>query len=88
MCDEGGGAGEPQGPRPEDLAGRAPPPHRAPVALQDRHYLSLERSPLDDIRNTADIRYVMMNGRLYDGNTLNQIWPRERTMPTMWWQRN
>ncbi|MEX0691362.1 MAG: amidohydrolase family protein [Gemmatimonadales bacterium] len=46
----------------------------------------LSANPLDNIRNTVNIRSVMMNGRLYDGNTLNQIWPTERVMPRMWWQ--
>ncbi len=38
----------------------------------------LEANPLDDIRNTNTVRYVMKNGRLYDGNTLDEIWPRQR----------
>jgi hypothetical protein len=45
----------------------------------------LDRNPLDDIRNTNTIRYVMKNGRLYDGNTLNEIWPRQRPVPRLWW---
>jgi len=35
-------------------------------------------NPLENLRNTNTIRYVMKNGRLYDGTTLNEIWPRER----------
>jgi hypothetical protein len=27
----------------------------------------------------------MKNGRLYEGNTLNEIWPRQRPMPKQWW---
>ncbi|MBO6575203.1 MAG: PD40 domain-containing protein [Rhodothermales bacterium] len=38
----------------------------------------LRDNPLDDIRNTNSIRYVMMNGRLYDGDSLAEVWPRER----------
>ena len=38
----------------------------------------LEANPLDDIRNTNRIRYVMKNGRLYDAETLDETWPRER----------
>ena len=38
----------------------------------------LDKNPLDDIRNTNTIRYVMKNGRLYEGNTLDEIWPRQR----------
>jgi Tol biopolymer transport system component len=37
----------------------------------------LEANPLDDIRNSNTIRYVMKNGRLYEGDTLNEVWPRQ-----------
>jgi hypothetical protein len=46
----------------------------------------LDANPLENIQNTNTIRYVMKNGRLYDGNTLAEIWPRERQVPTPWWQ--
>jgi len=45
----------------------------------------LDANPLDDIHNTNTIRYVMKNGRLYDGNTLDEVWPRQRPLPTPWW---
>jgi len=47
----------------------------------------LDANPLDDIKNTNTIRYVMKNGRLYDGNTLNEIWPRQRNVASLWWWR-
>jgi len=34
-----------------------------------------DRDPLQDIRNTTSIRYVMQNGDLYDGDTLNRLGP-------------
>jgi Tol biopolymer transport system component/imidazolonepropionase-like amidohydrolase len=37
----------------------------------------LEQNPLDNIRNSNTIRYVMKNGRLYDGDTLDEVWPRQ-----------
>ncbi len=37
----------------------------------------LEENPLDNIRNSNTIRYVMKNGRLYDGDTLDEVWPRQ-----------
>ena len=37
--------------------------------------LVLNSNPLDDIRNTLDIQYVMKAGRLYDDETLDEIWP-------------
>ena len=40
----------------------------------------LGSNPLDDIRNTNTIRYVMKNGRLYEGDTLNEVWPRQRPL--------
>ncbi len=47
----------------------------------------LERNPLEDLRATADIRYVMKNGRLYEGDTLDEIWPEERPLePGSWVQ--
>jgi len=45
----------------------------------------LDANPLDYIRNTNTIRYVMKNGRLYDGNTLDEIWPTARPLPRQWW---
>jgi hypothetical protein len=45
----------------------------------------LDANPLEDIHNTNTIRYVMKNGRLYEGATLNEVWPRQRALPTMWW---
>ncbi|MDX1480206.1 MAG: amidohydrolase family protein, partial [Woeseiaceae bacterium] len=45
----------------------------------------LDGNPLDDIRNTTSIRYVMQNGRLYDGDTLDELWPRQRPLPRFWW---
>ncbi len=33
----------------------------------------LVENPLEDIRNTNTIKYVMKNGELFEGDTLNQI---------------
>ncbi|MBI3473314.1 MAG: PD40 domain-containing protein [Candidatus Solibacter usitatus] len=45
----------------------------------------LSKNPLEDIRNTNTIRYVMKNGELYDGDTMNQVWPQQRPLPEQWW---
>lgn len=45
----------------------------------------LNSNPLDDIRNSADIEYVMKGGALYEGDTLNQVWPTQTTLPDQWW---
>jgi dipeptidyl aminopeptidase/acylaminoacyl peptidase len=41
-------------------------------------FVVLDRNPLDNIRNTNSVRMVMKNGRLYDGNTLDETYPRQR----------
>jgi Tol biopolymer transport system component len=45
----------------------------------------LNKNPLDDIHNTATIQYVMKNGELFEGDTLNQIYPRQKPLPPLWW---
>lgn len=35
----------------------------------------LNANPLDDIRNSDKVDQVMLNGRLYEANTMNQIYP-------------
>lgn len=46
----------------------------------------LEQNPLEDIRNSEHIRFTMVNGRLYDARTMNEIWPRERTRGRLWFE--
>ncbi|MCB0551474.1 MAG: amidohydrolase family protein, partial [Phaeodactylibacter sp.] len=33
----------------------------------------LDNNPLEDIRHSESVRYTMVNGRLYDAATLNEI---------------
>jgi Tol biopolymer transport system component len=44
----------------------------------------LAKNPLEDIHNTNTIRYVMKNGELFDGNTLNELWPVRKSLPRSW----
>lgn len=46
--------------------------------------LVLARDPLKDIRNTNSIVYVMKNGELFEGDTLDQIWPNQRKLPPLY----
>ena len=48
-------------------------------------FVVLNSNPLEDIHNTADIYRVMKNGRLYDGDTLDQLWPERVPLPPFWW---
>ena len=44
--------------------------------------LILDKNPLENIRNTNTINKVMKNGRLYDGNTLDEVYPKIRKAPS------
>jgi len=41
----------------------------------------LNSNPLDDIHNSRDIKYVMKDGILYDGDTLDELWPVYKKCP-------
>ncbi len=43
--------------------------------------LVLDGDPLADLRNTNTLRYVMKNGRLYDGTTLAEQYPTKKAGP-------
>jgi imidazolonepropionase-like amidohydrolase len=42
----------------------------------------LDSNPLENLRNTNTINKVMKNGRLYDGNTLDEVYPTVRKAPS------
>lgn len=46
----------------------------------------MDNNPLDDIAHTNSLSRVMVNGVLYDANTLAQQWPEKESLPTPWWQ--
>ena len=45
----------------------------------------LNSNPLDNIRNTTDIESVMKGGVLYDGMTLDELWPEQRSYGARPW---
>ena len=45
----------------------------------------LDKNPLENIRNTNTVRWVMKNGELYDADTLAQVWPAQKSLPKFWW---
>jgi imidazolonepropionase-like amidohydrolase len=45
----------------------------------------LDANPLDNIRNTNTVRWVMKNGELYEAESLTRIWPDRRELPPLWW---
>ena len=40
----------------------------------------LDANPLENIRNSDSVRWVMKNGRLYEGSTANEIYPRTKAL--------
>ena len=48
--------------------------------------LVIDGDPLEDLRNSVNLQYIMKNGRLYDGNTLDEVWPRQRALQDFGWR--
>ncbi|NAY90569.1 amidohydrolase family protein [Muricauda sp. JGD-17] len=48
----------------------------------------LDKNPLDDIRNTETVKYTMVNGRLFDTETMNEVGNTEETRTKFWWENN
>ncbi len=48
----------------------------------------LEKNPLENIRNTETVTYTMVNGKLYDTNTMNEIGNTEKRRSQFWWENN
>jgi hypothetical protein len=46
----------------------------------------LDGNPLENIRNTDSVSMVMVNGRLYDAATMDEIGLRPRKRPPLWFQ--
>ena len=49
-------------------------------------FLILDQNPLENIRYTNTISYVMKNGRLYDANNLDEVYPLKKKAPEFDWQ--
>ena len=47
----------------------------------------LDQNPLEDIRNSRSVSQVMVNGRLYDAETMNQIGNHPKKRGQFFWER-
>jgi len=47
----------------------------------------LESNPLVDIQNSRSIRYVMVNGHLFDANTMDELGNHPAKRPAFWWEQ-
>ncbi|PYF76807.1 imidazolonepropionase-like amidohydrolase [Pedobacter nutrimenti] len=48
----------------------------------------MDANPLEDIRNSEKIKYVMVNGRIYDSMTMNEIGSRDKLRGKLWFELN
>ncbi|MFT0715277.1 amidohydrolase family protein [Flagellimonas lutimaris] len=48
----------------------------------------LDKNPLEDIRNTETVKYTMVNGRLFDTGTMNEIGNTQSERSQFWWESN
>ena len=47
----------------------------------------MDADPLQNIRNTNTVKYVVKNGRLYEGSTLDEIYPTPRKLDVSGWTK-
>lgn len=48
----------------------------------------LDKNPLEDIQNSNSVVYTMVNGRLYDAATMNEIGNKEEKRTKFYWENN
>jgi imidazolonepropionase-like amidohydrolase/Tol biopolymer transport system component len=48
----------------------------------------LDANPLDDIYNTEQVKYTMINGRIYDAETMDEIGNYDRRRPPFYWENS
>jgi adenine deaminase len=46
----------------------------------------LEKNPLEDLRNSNSVKYTMVNGRLYDTATMNEVGNYDNPRGTFFWE--
>jgi hypothetical protein len=49
-------------------------------------FLVLDADPLQDIRNSEKVRYTVLNGRVYDAMSMNEIGNHARTREAFFWE--
>ena len=47
----------------------------------------MDKSPLDNIRNSESIRFVMINGVLYDTGNMDEVYPESKARGKFFWER-
>jgi hypothetical protein len=47
----------------------------------------LDQNPLDDIKHSESVRYTMVNGRIYDAHTMNEVGNHPRPRLPFYWEK-
>ena len=47
----------------------------------------LDANPLENLRNSTSVRYVVANGRVYEAATMNEVGTRQRTRAPFWFEQ-
>lgn len=58
----------------------------APGKLAD--LIVYDKNPLENIRNTNTIHYVMRNGEMFEGDTMNEVYPVKKPLPKFYWNED
>ena len=56
-----------------------------PFDVNGADLIVLDRDPLANIRNSNSVSMVMVNGRLFEGNTLDELYPRKKALVRQPW---
>ncbi|MDY8134561.1 amidohydrolase family protein [Aquimarina sp. 2201CG5-10] len=48
--------------------------------------LILAKNPLENLRNTNTLTHVIKNGKVYNANNLDEVWPKQQKAETFFWQ--
>ena len=49
-------------------------------------FIVLDKNPLEDIQNTESVVYTIINGRLFDASTMNEIGNTEKARKPFYWE--
>lgn len=47
----------------------------------------LDRNPLENLKNSNSVRYVMKGGVMWEGDTMNEVWPQKKTRSRAEWEQ-
>ena len=66
--------------------GSALPRTHAAMAGKLADMVIMNANPLDDIRNSDQLSHVVLNGRVYKADTLEEVTTGNKKLQPFWWQ--